>query len=267
MRLSACIVAWNGEGNIRECLESIKDVADEIIVVHDGPCKDKTIEICKQYTKKIFIRPYIGEAEPHRPFSFKKATGDWILWIDQDERLGDDIKKNIRKLIEADDVDAYSFIWPVKYKNKNLSKGFFSKVSKRVLFRKNAINDFRGLPNETLHVRGRTVNTDYRMIHLQQGERNTLHIFFTRTLRIVHIHAEQLAKKKITRKIFIWYFFKAFIWFFLYLGYYYVWKRAFTTQADRSISLQLALYNFFLYLYVTKIKLLKRDCLSLSTLI
>lgn len=249
-KLSACLVVYNGEKNIRDCLESIKDVVDEIIVAHDGICTDRTLSICREYTSKVFVRPRIGEAEPHRPFTFAKATGDWILWIDQDEQLSPELKKNIRNLIEREDVDAYSFRWPVKYKNKNLAQGFFSRVQKTVLFRKKALAGFHGLPNEEIHVRGKKINTPYVLLHEQEGERNTLKVFFTKTLRIVRIHADQMIKKKLAVKPAPWYFFKAFIWFFLYLGYYYVLKGAIRTKADISISFQLALYNFFLYWYV-----------------
>ena len=249
-KLSVCLVVWNAQTLIANCLESVKDVADEIIIVHDGPCSDRTLEICRRYTRKMYVRPFVGEAEPHRPFSFRKASGDWILWLDQDERLTGPLRKNIRRLIARKDADAYTFVWPVKYGTKNLSRGFFSRVRKRVLFRKSRIHDFHGLPNETLHVRGNTIDTPYTFIHLQSGERNTLRVFFSRTLRIVRIHARQLARKKLVRLPAPWYACKAVLWFLLYLGYYYIIKCAWRTQADRSISLQLALYNLYLYWYV-----------------
>jgi hypothetical protein len=138
----------------------------------------------------------------------------------------------------------------VKYGTSNLSKGYFSKVRKRVLFRKTSMKKYLGLPNETLQVNGRSVDTNYKLIHLQSGERNTLRIFFSRTLRIVRIHAKTMVKKGIVKRPALWYLFKAPIWFVLYLCYYYFLKRALFTKADRSISLQLALYNFYLYWYI-----------------
>ncbi len=248
--ISACLVVWNGEKLIRDCLESIKDVVDEIIVVHDGPCSDRTLEICREYTRKIWVRPRVGEAEPHRPFTFAKATSDWILWFDQDERLTPRLHKDIRKLIMRDDVDAYSFLWPVKYGNKNLTKGFFSRVQKAILFRKKSLVGFRGLPNEMIRVKGKIVATDYKLIHLQEGERCTLKVFFTKTLRIVRIHADQMLKKKLVTNPGVWYFFKAFLWFLLYCGYYYILHLTIFRKSDISIAFQLALYNFFLYWYI-----------------
>jgi hypothetical protein len=138
----------------------------------------------------------------------------------------------------------------VKYGDKNLTRGFFSRVQKTVLFRKKALAGFRGLPNEMIRVKGRVVHTPYRMIHLQDGARSTLKVFFTKTLRIVKIHADQLIKKKVATKPAPWYLIKAPLWFSLYCAYYYVLHLTIFRKSDVSIAFQLALYNFFLYWYV-----------------
>jgi hypothetical protein len=85
---------------------------------------------------------------------------------------------------------------------------------------------------------------------LQEGERDTLKAFFRKTLRIVRIHADQMVRKNLVTKLAPWYFFKAFLWFFLYCGYYYVLHLTIFRKSDISIAFQLALYNFFLYWYV-----------------
>ena len=86
-KISACLVVHNEEKVIRRCLDSIKNVVDEIIVVHDGPCTDKTMEIAREYGAKIYEQPFNGEAEKHRPFSYRMTSGAWILQIDADEYL------------------------------------------------------------------------------------------------------------------------------------------------------------------------------------
>jgi glycosyltransferase involved in cell wall biosynthesis len=263
--ISACIVAFNGEKEIKKCLSSIKNVVDEIIVVHDGKCSDNTLNICKKYTDKIFIQPYVGEAEPHRNFSFKQATSEWILWIDQDEQLSKDLQRDLRQIIRSDahtgyeEINAFTFLWSVKYGNKWLSHGYFSRVPKLCLFRKKAMLKYNGLPNECLKVKGRTIDTEYRMLHKPQGERNTIKVFFNRTRRIVKIHAEQLVKKDLVKMPSLWYLLKAPLWFMLYLGYYFVIKQTFKSRADISITLQNALYNLYLYYYVFEILLNKEE--------
>ena len=71
--ISACLVIHNEEKLLKRCLESIKDVVDEIILVHDGECTDKSLNIANNFHSRIFIRDFIGEAEWHRPFSYEEA--------------------------------------------------------------------------------------------------------------------------------------------------------------------------------------------------
>lgn len=92
--ISACIVVYKEEDNIGGLLDNIKDFVDEIVLVYDGEvAEDRTLEIAedfcreKQISLKIFKCPHVGEAEILRPFSFRQATGNWILWIDGDERI------------------------------------------------------------------------------------------------------------------------------------------------------------------------------------
>lgn len=149
-RISACLVVFNEEKAIERCLDSIKDVVDEIIIVYDGECGDKTLEICRKYTDKIFIQDHIGEAEPHRAFGFSHASGDWILQIDADEFLSADLKKSIRNLAENKFVDAYEFLWPLWDGKNYITKNW---PRKRCLFRKEKIS-FLGIPHYVAQVNG-----------------------------------------------------------------------------------------------------------------
>ncbi|EKE21767.1 MAG: hypothetical protein ACD_7C00134G0002 [uncultured bacterium] len=136
MKISACLVVHNEEKLLSRCLTSIKDVVNEIIVVHDGSCSDKSLEIAKKFGAKIFIRPYIGEAEYHRPFSYERVHGEWILQIDADEFLSEKLAKEIPSLVSAKNVDAYSFAWPYHDGKNYLQRGPFAKTVKPCLFRK-----------------------------------------------------------------------------------------------------------------------------------
>ena len=78
---------------------SICDVVDEIVVVHDGPCKDRSLEICKKYGAKIFIREHVGCADPHIPFIIEQAKSKWILKIDADESISSNLRKNLKKIV------------------------------------------------------------------------------------------------------------------------------------------------------------------------
>ena len=92
--VSVCIVTYNEEEKILECLKSI-EWAKEIVVV-DSFSSDKTIETCRRFTDKIFQRKwsgYIGQ----KNFALSKATQDWALSIDADERPSLLLIEEIRK--------------------------------------------------------------------------------------------------------------------------------------------------------------------------
>ncbi|MBI5403515.1 MAG: glycosyltransferase family 2 protein [Ignavibacteriae bacterium] len=96
--LSVTIICKNEEENIRECLESVK-WADEIIVV-DGLSTDKTAEIAKEYTDKIFTEEWKGFAR-QRESALLKTSNEWIFPIDADERCTPELKNEILEVIKS----------------------------------------------------------------------------------------------------------------------------------------------------------------------
>jgi glycosyltransferase involved in cell wall biosynthesis len=103
--LSVVIITHNEEDNIRECLESVK-WADEIIVV-DSNSSDKTEEICRSYGITFIQEAWKGFAL-QKNSAIEKATRDWILSLDADERITPELKKEITAVMEsADPKDGY----------------------------------------------------------------------------------------------------------------------------------------------------------------
>ena len=84
--LSLCMITKNEEKNISRCLDSIKDIVDEIIIVDTGST-DKTIEIAKSYGANIYHYEWSNDFSKARNVSLQKATKDWILVLDADEVL------------------------------------------------------------------------------------------------------------------------------------------------------------------------------------
>ncbi|GAI89378.1 unnamed protein product, partial [marine sediment metagenome] len=112
-KISVISVVHNEEKLIRRCLESVKDVADEILILHDGPCKDNTLDIAREYTDKVLTtKKNVGVPGPILPILFRKAKGPWILKLDADEFLSPEMKKNVKKLVQNPEADAYVFRWP-----------------------------------------------------------------------------------------------------------------------------------------------------------
>lgn len=161
IKLSACVVVHNEERLIRRCLESIVGVVNEIIVVHDGPCTDATLDIAAEFGAQIIIAPRAGVAEPIRPLSFEAARGEWILQIDGDEFLSPEMKAALPELISRTDVDAYEYVWPLYNGVKPVTKNW---PYKRGLFRRSAIS-FLGLPNFVVSVPGKVVRVPYLVEH------------------------------------------------------------------------------------------------------
>ena len=95
-KLSVTIITYNEEKNIRDCLNSVK-WADEIVVV-DSFSTDKTIEICKEYTDRFYQNKWPGFVE-QKNFALNKASHNWVLSIDADERISDELGEEIKKLL------------------------------------------------------------------------------------------------------------------------------------------------------------------------
>src|SRR6266705_244111 len=95
--IAAVVITKNEERNISECLESLKWV-DELIVV-DAESSDRTVELAKAYTPKVFVRTWPGYG-PQKNFAMAQATADWILIIDADERVSDELREEIQALLQ-----------------------------------------------------------------------------------------------------------------------------------------------------------------------
>ncbi|MBW1679690.1 MAG: glycosyltransferase family 2 protein [Deltaproteobacteria bacterium] len=107
-KLSVCVITYNEEGNIRDCLESVK-WAHEIVVV-DSFSEDKTADICKEYTDKVLQRKWPGYVE-QKNFIIQQAKGDWILSLDADERVSPELQEDINAVLQGqmDNFDGFYF--------------------------------------------------------------------------------------------------------------------------------------------------------------
>ena len=103
--ISLCMIVKNEEKFLPQCLDSVKDYLDEIIIVDTGST-DKTVEIAKQYTDRIYFHPWEGDFSKHRNQSIKYATKDWIFILDADEVLLAQCGKTVRESIQDESIDS-----------------------------------------------------------------------------------------------------------------------------------------------------------------
>lgn len=97
-KISVIINTKNCEKTLEKTLKSIRGLGDEIVIV-DMHSVDKTVQIAKKYTDKIFSFKDCGYADPARNFAFSKAKYDWIFIIDSDETITQTMKKTIDNIV------------------------------------------------------------------------------------------------------------------------------------------------------------------------
>lgn len=107
--ISVNIICRNEEKNIEDCLKSVL-WADEIIVI-DAESADRTLEIAKKYTDKVFVNKWEGFAK-QRTFALEKSKKDWVLALDADERCSLGLKEEIVSFIASNNHNIKGFKLP-----------------------------------------------------------------------------------------------------------------------------------------------------------
>ncbi|SHJ46552.1 Tetratricopeptide repeat-containing protein [Clostridium cavendishii DSM 21758] len=95
--ISLCMIVRDEEETIGRCLDTVKDIVDEIIIVDTGSI-DKTKDIVSKYTSNIYDFKWIDDFSAARNYSFSKATKDYILWLDADDVILDEDKIKFKYL-------------------------------------------------------------------------------------------------------------------------------------------------------------------------
>jgi len=98
-KISVVLATYNEERNIGDCLKTVKDWADEIVVV-DGESKDRTVEIAKKFGAKVFVVPNKPIFHINKQMAIDKAKGEWILQLDADERVTRELKEEILSTVK-----------------------------------------------------------------------------------------------------------------------------------------------------------------------
>ena len=101
MKLSFCMIVKNEEASLPQCLNSVKDVVDEMVVLDTGST-DKTVEIAKEFGAKVYHFEWCNDLSAARNESLKYVQGDWVLVLDADEVLTPEIVPQMKQAMMSD---------------------------------------------------------------------------------------------------------------------------------------------------------------------
>lgn len=198
MKLSIAIATYNEELYIKRCLDSVTDIADEIIVV-DGQSSDNTIKVLKQYSHlKVISTTNKPIFHINKQMAIEACHGDWILQLDADEVVTPELKKEITSIIKKDlsDVQESAFWIP----RKNYFLGTFLKKGGQypdptIRFYKNGQAH---LPCKDVHEQAE-VNGEVGWLKndLEHYADTSFSLYLLRANRYTTLLAEELKTKKI----------------------------------------------------------------------
>lgn len=189
-KLSVYIICFNNEDKIKDCLESVK-WADEIVVL-DSYSTDKTVEICRKYTDKIFEQEFVGFGKL-RNIALAHTTYDWILSVDTDERVTPEFKAEIlKKLADGPEQDAYyvprlSHFLDVRIRHC----GWYPDYRQPQFFNKKKMRYKEQMVHETYELNG---TIGYMKEHILQFPFFTLDQFLGKMERYSTLRAIEMAK-------------------------------------------------------------------------
>lgn len=130
-KISVVIITLNEERNIKRCLESVQAVADEILVL-DSFSTDKTEEICREYKVKFLQHKFDGHIQ-QKNRAMRLATYDWVLSLDADEALDEQLIKEILRVKDNLLADGYKFNRMTNYCGKWIKhSGWYPDVKLRL---------------------------------------------------------------------------------------------------------------------------------------
>ncbi len=107
--LSVVLATFNEEKNLPGCLDSVKGLSDEIVIV-DGKSSDRTVEIAKSYGAKVKITTNKPNFHINKQMAIDMATKDWILQLDADEHISSEQAKEITEILQKD-TEEYNGYW------------------------------------------------------------------------------------------------------------------------------------------------------------
>lgn len=190
-KISVCVISFNEERNIEECLKSVS-WADEIILV-DSYSTDRTVELAKQYTSKIFLAEWKGYSEA-KNYALEKTSNDWIFSLDADERVTPELRDEIIAVINDRNKEytGYKVARRAYFLGKWIKHcGWYPGYVVR-LFRKGAGTFGKSRVHEKLNLVGEIGTLQHDLLHFTD---NDLSHYFNKFNKYTSLAADDLAAK------------------------------------------------------------------------
>lgn len=187
-KISVVLAVFNEENHLRECLESVKDLSWETVVV-DGGSTDKTIQIAKEFGVRIIETENLQNFHINKNKAIDAALGDWVLQLDADEIVTNKLKEEIQKVVEDQKYNGYWIPRRNFFLTRFLTKGGQYPDYTLRLYKK----ELGRLPGKDVHeqavVEGKTGYLKNNLLHMRD---RSFSIYMERFNRYTDLLASQL---------------------------------------------------------------------------
>ena len=175
MTLSVCMIVKNEKKTLARCLDCAKKFADEIVVVDTGST-DKTAEIAKEYTEKVYFFEWCDDFAAARNYSLDMAESELVMWLDADDVVTDENCEKIVKLKQNANFDMAFLKYAAAFENGRPTFVYF----RERIFRRDRGFRFSGCVHEAVAPAGKVIYSDAVIEHRKEKTGDS-----TRNLRIL----------------------------------------------------------------------------------
>lgn len=160
--ISLCMIVKDEEKMLPDCVESVKDYVDEIIIVDTGS-SDRTVEIAKQYTDKVYFHPWENDFSKARNWMLRYAESDWIIYLDADERLDREDGPRLKEAIQDHSQKlTHLYVDILNYDSSGSVNTIFHAIR---VFRNRKDFYFEGIVHNQLRLTGEGIRSALRFHH------------------------------------------------------------------------------------------------------
>ena len=175
--ISLCMIVKNEEATLGRCLDTVKEIVDEIIIVDTGST-DRTKEIAGRYTGQIYDFKWVDDFSAARNEAFSKATKDYIMWLDADDVLLESDRLRLKQLKEKLDTSTDVVYMKYNLSHKALEGNTYTFWRERLVKRACQFR-WKEPVHEYIDCKGKMIKIDIAVTHKKEGglTRRNLEIF------------------------------------------------------------------------------------------